>query len=57
MEQINFLVASLIFSTLSYDLVPGFIAKVSDLKDLRFIIAILEQDGKERKIIFLSERT
>ena len=49
--------ASLIFSTLSYDLVPGFIAKVSDLKNLRFIIAILEQDGKERKIIFLSEKT
>lgn len=49
LEQVNSSVASLIFCTLSYVLVPGFIAKLSDLKDLKFIIAILEQDGKERK--------
>lgn len=40
MEQVNSSVASLIFCTLSYVLVPGFIAKLSDLKDLKFIIAI-----------------
>lgn len=49
LEQVNSSVAILIFSTLSYILVSGFIAKLSDLKDLKFIIAILEQDGKGRK--------
>lgn len=49
LEQIKFSVAVLIFSTLSYVLAPRFIAKLPDLKDLKFIIVILKQDRKERK--------